>query len=113
MELISFADFQKIKLCVGTVLEASLNTKARNPAYVLKIDFGEAYGIKTSSAQITKAHPDPKELVGTQVTAVMNFEPKRVAGVKSEVLVLAAVAATGENVLITPRLSVPAGTPIA
>ncbi len=113
MELISFSDFLKIKMCVGTIVEAALNPKAKKPAYILSIDFGPELGVKLSSAQITAAHPDPGELIGTQVVAVMNFEPKRVAGVKSEVLVLAAVGSDGKNTLLTSTLSVENGTYIA
>ena len=111
--MISFEEFLKVKICVGTILSAKLNPKARKPAYVLALDFGKGYGTKTSSAQITEVHPDPQALVGLQVMAVMNFEPKRVAGVKSEVLVLAAVDGENRNVLMQPSLKVSDGTPVA
>ena len=86
---IEFGDFLKVDIRVGTVVECWLNEKARKPAYVLRVDFGEM-GMRTSSAQVTE-HYDAEELVGTQVMAVVNFPPKRIAGIKSEVLVLAAV----------------------
>ncbi len=113
MSILTFDEFLRVKMCVGTILEAKLNPKARNPAYVLKIDFGTELGTKLSSAQITTAHPDPNDLVGTQVAAVMNFEPKRVAGIKSEVLVIAAVAEGGKNILLAPQQVVKNGTFIA
>ena len=86
---ISFDDFLKVEIRIGTVLEARLNEKARKPAYVLTLDFGPC-GIKTSSAQLTK-HYQPEDLVGMQVVAVLNFPAKRIAGVKSEVLILGAM----------------------
>ncbi len=88
MEEINFEDFLRVLIRTGTILEATLNTKARNPAYILRIDFGPL-GIKTSSAQITENY-QPDELVGLQISAVLNFPAKRVAGFKSEVLVLGA-----------------------
>ena len=87
-DTISFDDFMGVELRVGTVIEAATNQKAKKPAYVLNVDFGP-YGIKTSSAQITRNY-QPEDLVGKQVIAVMNFPVKRIAGVKSEVLVLGA-----------------------
>ena len=105
---ISFGDFLKVDIRVGTILEAALNPKARKPAYVLKVDFGEL-GIKMSSAQITE-HYDAADLPGRQVLAVVNFPPKRVAGVKSEVLVLAAVDEAKGTILIQPEQKVQDGT---
>ena len=84
-EEVTFEEFQRIRIHAGTIVEAVPNPQARVPAYVLRIDFGPL-GLRTSSAQITR-HYTPQDLVGRQVAAVMNFPPKRVAGVKSEVLV--------------------------
>ena len=84
---IDFTDFLKVDIRVGRILTAEPNAKARTPAYVMSIDFGPEFGVKTSSAQLT-VHYRAEELVGRQVIAVMNFEHKRVAGIKSEVLVL-------------------------
>lgn len=109
MDEISFDDFLKVNMRVGTILSAEPNVKARKPAYVLTIDFGPQYGIRTTSAQITDAHA-LEDLPGYQVLAVMNFPPKRVAGVKSEVLTLATLEENGRAVLITPSQAVPNGT---
>ena len=98
-------------LRVGTVLDAHPNTGARKPAYVLTIDFGAA-GRRTTSAQLTR-HYRPEDLVGRQVVAVLNFPPRRIAGVRSEVLVLGACAASDDVVLLRPDHAVPNGTPIA
>ncbi len=81
MDEIDFSDFLKVDMRVGTILSARPNEKAHKPAYVLEIDFGPEYGVKTTSAQITEAHA-LEHLPGMQVLAVMNFPPKRVAGVK-------------------------------
>jgi tRNA-binding protein len=89
-ETIGFEDFLKIDIRVGTIISAIVNEKAKKAAYVLEIDFGNKIGLKTSSAQITENY-DLEELVGMQILAVVNFVAKRVAGVKSEVLVLAVV----------------------
>lgn len=104
---IEFSDFLKVGIYAGTVIEAELNPKAKKPAYRLKVDFGPL-GIKDSSAQIT-ANYVASELVGKQVVAVLNFEPKRIAGVKSEVLVLAAVCEQKGTVLLEPNLPVENG----
>ena len=109
---LSFEDFQKVEIKIGTVLEASLNEKARNPAYVLRIDFGGETGIKTTSAQLTENY-QPQDLVGKQISAVMNFPPLRIAGVKSEVLVLAGVCEENGTVLLHPSKRVENGTHVA
>lgn len=110
-DTISYDDFTKVKICAGTVLDAVPNEKAKKPAYVLTIDFGP-YGIKTSSAQLTKNY-NAHELRGRQIVAVMNFEPKRVAGVKSEVLVLGCVSEETDVVLLQPTCAVPNGSRVA
>lgn len=110
-DTIEFDDFLKIKIVTGTILEAELNPKARVPAYALRIDFGEL-GTKMSSAQITRNYT-AEELVGKQIVAVLNFEPKRIAGVKSEVLVLGAVSPQSEVVLLEPTFAVENGVPVA
>jgi tRNA-binding protein len=101
METISFDDFWKVDIRVGTILSAAPNPKARKPAYVLQVDFGPEVGVKTSSAQITD-HYQPADLVGLQVVGVVNLEAKRVAGVKSEVLILGSLDEQGRVILVTP-----------
>lgn len=105
---IAFEQFLATDIRVGRILTAELNAKARKPAYVLTIDFGAEFGIKTSSAQLT-VHYTADELVGRLIVAVMNFEPKRVAGVKSEVLVLGVPDEDGAVVLLQPTRDTPLG----
>lgn len=107
---ITFEDFLKVDMRVGKIIDAQINEKAIKPAFVLKIDFGEL-GIKNSSAQITENYT-AENLIGRQIIAVVNFPPKKVAGVKSEVLVLAAVCLTGGTVLLKPADNVEIGTRI-
>jgi len=111
VSVIGFEHFLGVEIRAGTIVEANLNPKARVPAYVLRIDFGAA-GTRTSSAQITSNY-QASDLVGKQVVAVMNFEPKRVAGVKSEVLVLGAVSDEKGVVLLAPTFAVENGARIA
>lgn len=103
-------DFEKIEIRVGTIIEATINKKAKKPAYKLKIDFGEELGIKTSSAQITKCY-EKEELEGKQIVAVVNFPPRQIADVKSEVLVLGSDSKQG-IVLLRPTLEVENGDKI-
>ena len=100
MAEITFEEFTQVEIRTGTILEAILNSKAIKQAYTLKIDFGPL-GIKTSSAQITKNYSQEK-LIGLQITAVVNFPVKRIAGIKSEVLVLGACSQDKDVVLLTP-----------
>ncbi len=109
-ETIEFDDFLKVNIRTGTITSAELNPKARVPAYRIEIDFG-SLGTRTSSAQITKNY-QPEDLVGKQVVAVMNFEPKRIAGVKSEVLILGAVTDEHDVVLLEPTFPVGNGEAI-
>jgi len=109
-DYISFDDFVKIKMHAGTVIKANINDKAKKPAYVLEIDFGDL-GVKTSSAQITE-HYTPNDLIGRQVIAVLNFPPKKIAGIISEVLVLACVSPAGGTILLHPSKKVPNGSPV-
>lgn len=88
--LINIDQFLAVEIRSGKIISASDNAKAKNPAYVLRIDFGGVIGIKTSSAQITKNY-QKEDLIGKHVLAVMNFPPRNIAGVLSEVLVLATV----------------------
>ena len=97
---ITFEEFSNFEIRTGTILEANLNTEAIKPAYKLKIDFGPL-GIKTSSAQIAKNY-NQENLIGMQITAVLNFPVKHIAGVRSEVLVLGAISQNKGVVLLTP-----------
>lgn len=106
-----YSDFTKLDIRVGTVLEAVDFPEARIPAIKLQIDFGEELGVRASSAQITQRYRS-EELVGRQVTAIVNFPPRRVAGFKSEVLVLGGVPEEGDVVLLGLDQSVPNGTKI-
>ena len=108
---ITFDDFLAVDMRVGTILSAELNAKANKPAYTLQIDFGPSIGVRTSSAQITVNYT-PAQLVGMQVVAVVNFPPRRIAGVKSEVLVLGAMDAERSVILLTPSLPTDNGTRI-
>ncbi|MEM0984131.1 MAG: tRNA-binding protein [Planctomycetota bacterium] len=98
-----YRDFAKLDIRVAEIISARVNDKARRPAYVLELDCGPELGAKTSSAQITEAYT-PESLTGKRVLCVVNFPPKRVAGVKSEVLVLGVLSSGGEGpvVLVGP-----------
>jgi len=108
---VTFEEFQRIRIHAGTIVEAAPNPKARVPAYVLRIDFGPL-GMRTSSAQITRNYA-PEDLVGRQVVAVVNFPAKRVAGVRSEVLVLGTVSDEEGVVLLHPTFPVANGALVA
>lgn len=109
-ETIELDDFLKVEIRTGTITEAKLNPKARVPAYALTIDFG-ALGMRRSSAQVTRNYSET-DLVGKQIVAVLNFEPKRIAGVKSEVLMLGAVCENNGVVLLEPTFPTDNGMPI-
>ena len=108
---ISLDDFLKVEIITGTIVDVRANEKARVPAFVIDIDFGP-YGRKTSSAQLTGNYT-PETLRGKQIVAVANFSPKRVAGIKSEVLVLGAVSETRGVVLLEPTFPVENGARVA
>ncbi len=105
---ITFDDFLKVDIRVGRVVEAEPFPEARKPALKLKIDFGGEIGVKKTSAQITR-HYRPESLVGRQVLAVVNFPPRQIGPVMSEVLTLGVPDADGEVVLLAPDQEVPLG----
>ena len=106
---ISFDDFMKVDVRVGTVIEAVEFPEARKPAYKLRIDFGDQIGIKRSSAQIT-VHYRPQDLLGRQVAGVVNFPPRQIGPFMSEVLTLGFADANGDIVLLEPERVVPNGS---
>lgn len=109
--MITWEDFEKIDIRVGTIIAAEDFPKARKPAYKLQIDFG-ALGIRKSSAQITKRYTKA-ELIGKQVVAVMNFPPKQVADFMSECLVMGVVDGSGDVILLKPDAPAANGQKIA
>jgi tRNA-binding protein len=111
MSTITYEDFAKVDIRVGRIVQADDFSKAKKPAYQLRIDFGEL-GIKTSSAQITKDY-DKADLVGKLVLAVVNFPPRQIANFFSEVLTLGVVLGDGDIVLVHPDRDVPLGGRIA
>jgi len=108
---ITFEDFLAVDMRVGTILSAVPNPKARKPAYILNIDFGPHIGHRASSAQLTQNYTQD-QLVGMQVVAVLNFPPRQIAGVRSEVLVLGALDEERGVVLLTPTLPTQNGSRI-
>ena len=108
MENAKFEDFQEVDFRVGTIVTAEDFPEAKKPAYKLTIDFGDL-GIKQSSAQITTRYK-AEDLVGKQVMAVFNFPPMKIAGFKSEVLVLGATTEANDVVLLNPENNLPNGS---
>ena len=100
-DLISYADFTKIEIRLGTIISAKLNNKLKNPSYVLKIDFGDEIGVKKSSAQLTKNY-NIEQRRDKQIAAVLNFPKKQIGNLISEVLVLGFPDDNNEPILISP-----------
>jgi tRNA-binding protein len=103
--MISWADFEKVDIRTGTIIEVNDFPKARKPAYKLVIDFGKELGIKRSSAQIT-AHYKKEDLLNRQIIAVVNFPPKQIADFTSECLVLGVYDANKDVILLQPGMPV-------
>ena len=105
---ITYEDFRKVQILVGTIIVVRKNEKAREPALVLEVDFGDKIGIKISSAKITHYY-NANNLIGKQVIAVCNFPEKNIAGVHSEVLILGTIDQNGKVVLLHPSQKVKNG----
>ena len=111
-EEITYDVFNKIDIRLGTVISVKKNEKARKPSLVIEVDFGEAIGIKQSSAQITHYYNE-ENLKGKQVIGVCNFPEKNIAGVKSQVLILGSIDSEGKVTLVHPSQKAENGLPIA
>tara|TARA_B100001059_G_scaffold194178_1_gene198224 strand:+ start:451 stop:792 length:342 start_codon:yes stop_codon:yes gene_type:complete len=111
-EQITYADFEKIDIRVGTVVSVKKNEKARKPSLVIEVDFGKEIGIKQSSAQITHYYNE-KNLKGKQVVGVCNFPEKNIAGIVSQVLILGSIDDEGKVVLLHPSQESEKGLPVA
>jgi len=109
---ISYEDYNKVEIKVGTVLSVSTNEKARKPSLVVEVDFGEKTGIKKSSAQITHYYNE-ENLKGKQVIGICNFPEKNIAGVISQFLILGSIDKEGKVILVHPSQESENGLPIA
>ena len=110
--MLTWEEFEKTEMRVGTIIEVNDFPEARKPAYQLTIDFGEAIGMRKSSAQITKRYTK-ENLTGRQIIAVVNFPKKQIGKFMSECLVLGAVGQEGDVVLLSPDFKVENGLRIA
>jgi len=111
-EQITYKDFEKIDVRLGTVISVEKNEKARKPSLVLKVDFGIEVGVKQSSAQITHFY-NKDNLIGKQVIGVCNFPEKNIAGIVSQVLILGSIDKEGKVTLVHPSQKAENGLPIA
>ena len=111
-EQITYDDFDKIDIRVGTVISVKKNEKARKPSLVIKVDFGKDIGIKQSSAQITHYYNE-ENLKGKQVVGICNFPEKNIAGIVSQVLILGSIDKEGKVILLHPSQESENGLPVA
>lgn len=107
MQIITWQDFEKVELRVGTIVSADIFPEARKPAYIIQVDFGE-FGIRKTSAQITD-HYQPDELVGKQIVAVINFPDKQIGPIKSQFLLCGFYREDGSVIIVQPERTVPNG----
>ena len=106
--MITFNEFEKIDIRVGTIIESSINDKSNKPSMLLVIDFGEKIGLKKTSAQLLQNY-NPNDLLGKQIAAVINFPPKQIGKMISEVLVLGFPNEENNPILVLPSQKVPNG----
>ena len=106
--MIDLKDFEKVDIRVGTIVESRLNNKSNKPSIILKVDFGTKIGLKKTSAQLTKNY-NPTELKGKQIAAVINFPPKQIGKMISEILVLGFPDDNNEPILVSPSEKVANG----
>ena len=111
-EQITYDDFDKIDIRVGTVISVKQNEKARKPSLVIEVDFGKEIGIKQSSAQITHYYNE-ENLKGKQVVGICNFPEKNIAGIISQVLILGSIDKEGKVILLHPSQESENGLPVA
>jgi len=111
-EQITYDDFNKVDIRVGTVISIKKNEKARKPSLVIKVDFGEEIGVKQSSAQISHYYNE-ENLMGKQVIGVCNFPEKNIAGIISQVLILGSIDKEGKVILVHPSQESKNGLPVA
>ena len=109
---ITYDDFDKVDIRIGTVITVKKNEKAKKPSLVVEVDFGEEIGVKQSSAQITHYYNE-ENLIGKQVIGVCNFSEKNIAGVVSQVLILGSIDKNGKVILVHPSHKSKNGLPIA
>ena len=108
MNLITYDDFLRVEICVGTIISAEENNNLKKPSIILVIDFGDKIGIKKSSAQL-KSNYSCSDLINKQIAAVVNFSPKQIGNIMSEVLVLGFPDEDNEPILIQPEAKVQNG----
>jgi tRNA-binding protein len=105
---IDFEDFSKVQICAGTIIQVEESKKLNKPSFILSIDFGKRIGLKKSSAQLTVNY-NTSDLINRQILAVINFKPKQIGNIISEVLVLGLPDEKNEAILISPDLKIENG----